>query len=183
MEKIRRVSVFVDGENLHHRLKDIGIKGGQGFGYKQLIDYLIKGNTPQVRRDFYAGSVSLKNGSPQASRIRSTQQKLFNFLSSKDQGFGVHLGSLIEINGVFHEKGVDVQLAVDMVVGAYEDTYDEVLLISSDRDLLPAVRQVKKLNKRVGYIGFLHKPTRALQWESTFYKLLNKQEIVHFCCA
>ncbi len=61
-------------------------------------------------------------------------------------------------NGKYHEKGVDVQLAVDILIGAYEDLYDRAILISSDTDLIPAIQKVKQLGKQIEYIGFSHQP-------------------------
>lgn len=179
MDHARRVAVFIDGGNFYHRLKELRIPNTLQFGYRQFIQSLA-GSGKIVYASYYVGRIK---DDPRFQKIRSNQLALFNLLTSKDQNFTIRLGDLVETNGTFHEKGVDVQLAVDMISGAYENIYDEALLISSDKDLLPAVRQVRRLNKRVGYIGFSHKPTRALQWEATFYKLLNREEIVPFCVA
>lgn len=83
-------------------------------------------------------------------------------------------------NGVYHEKGVDVNLAVDLLVGAYEKQYDIAILISSDTDLIPAIEKVKILKKEIEYIGFAHKPSLALQKHTTLSRLLIKEEIVPF---
>lgn len=83
-------------------------------------------------------------------------------------------------DGVYHEKGVDVQLAVDLLVGAYENNYDTAIVISSDTDLMPAMEKVKKLGKGVEYIGFAHQPTIALQTVSTLSRLLIKEELEPF---
>jgi hypothetical protein len=45
------------------------------------------------------------------------------------------------------EKGIDVQLALDMVMGAKEDDYDVAVLFSGDTDLIPAVEGVRRLGK------------------------------------
>ena len=50
--------------------------------------------------------------------------------------------------GVF-QKGVDVQLAVDLVSGAYLDNYDIAVLFSGDIDLYESVKLVKTLGKQV----------------------------------
>jgi len=47
------------------------------------------------------------------------------------------------------EKGVDTQLAVDMIRLAVADTYDIAVLISGDGDFAPAVEFVKQLGKQV----------------------------------
>ena len=83
-------------------------------------------------------------------------------------------------NGKYHEKGVDVQLAVDLLVGAYENTYDTAIVLSSDTDLIPAIKKIKELGKSVEYIGFAHRPTIALQTHATLSRLLIKEEIENF---
>lgn len=182
MSYARRVAVFIDGGNFYHRLKELLIPNILNFRYRQCIQSLVS-DREVVYAGYYVGSIKSNSSDKKVQKMRQDQQTLFNFLTSNEQNLTVRLGDLIEIDGKFHEKSVDVQLAVDMVAGAYENQYDEALLISSDKDLLPAVRQIKKLNKRVGYIGFSHKPTKALQWEATFYKLLNREEILPFCVA
>lgn len=46
------------------------------------------------------------------------------------------------------EKGIDVLIALAMVVGAIRDEYDVAVLFSCDSDLLPAIEQVRALGKR-----------------------------------
>ena len=47
------------------------------------------------------------------------------------------------------EKGVDVKIAVDMVIGAVQDDYDVAFLLSLDGDFVPAVEAVQGFGKRV----------------------------------
>ena len=55
---------------------------------------------------------------------------------------------------VFEEKGVDIDLAVDMLSGAFEDRYDTAILVSSDGDFKPVVQAVQRRGKRVEYVFF-----------------------------
>jgi len=80
----------------------------------------------------------------------------------------------------YHEKGVDVKMAVDMLVGAYENIYDTVILISSDTDLVPAIRKVKQKGKKIEYVGFAHEPSLGIKRYSTVTKLLSKQDLQQF---
>ena len=47
------------------------------------------------------------------------------------------------------EKETDVNLAVDMVVGAYEERYDVAMLVAGDTDYVRAVREVQARGKKV----------------------------------
>ncbi len=46
-------------------------------------------------------------------------------------------GRMAQADGVWHEKGVDVKIAADMVPLAYRDLYDAAILVSGDGDLAP----------------------------------------------
>ena len=47
------------------------------------------------------------------------------------------------------EKETDVNLAVDMVVGAYEERYDLAMLVAGDTDYVRAVREVQARGRKV----------------------------------
>ena len=115
-----------------------------------------------------------------SKKMQEAQVKLFNHLQSKSEKFNVQRGYLMKNDGVFHEKGVDVKIAVDLLVGAYENLYDTAILISSDTDLIPAIQKVKQLGKEVEYIGFSHKPSYGLIKNASETRLLTKNEIEQF---
>ena len=52
------------------------------------------------------------------------------------------------------EKGIDVQIAVDMVEYAIKNKCDAIVLVSGDADFIPALRLVKDNHKMV-YSAFL----------------------------
>jgi len=80
-------------------------------------------------------------------------------------------------NSIIHEKGVDVNIAVDMLVATYENAIDRIILVSSDTDLLPAVRKVKEKGKIIEYVGFSHMPSVAMVANCTESTLLKKEDL------
>ena len=50
------------------------------------------------------------------------------------------------------EKGSDVNLAINLIIDAYENKYEEALVISNDTDLTNAIRYTKKILKKKIYI-------------------------------
>jgi len=53
------------------------------------------------------------------------------------------------------EKGVDVSLAIDLLLDALKDKYDVALLFSSDADFCPAIKYIlKELSKEIIYCRF-----------------------------
>ncbi|MDO8667662.1 MAG: NYN domain-containing protein [bacterium] len=119
-----------------------------------------------------------KENDQKGQNLRANQLRLFNNLTA--QGFVIKKGNFLFNSGGYHEKGVDVKLAVDLLVGAYDDIWDIAIIISSDSDLNPAIKKVKHLNKNVEYIGFSHSPCYSLQKVLSLSRLLIKDDIEEF---
>lgn len=47
------------------------------------------------------------------------------------------------------QKEVDIALATEMLAGAFRDAYDVAILVSGDRDFVPAVERVRAEGRRV----------------------------------
>lgn len=108
----------------------------------------------------------------------ANQQRLFARLKKND--FRYVLGYLLKTNGVYHEKGVDVQIAIDIVEAAYENLCDRIILISSDTDLIPAILKAIERGKTIEYVGFSHQPSKAMMSCCSKYRLLTKNDIGQF---
>lgn len=70
------------------------------------------------------------------------------------------------------QKGVDIELAIDVLDAAHEDRYDVAILLTGDGDFVPLVRRITSLNRHalVAHFDFdswvddrrvQHRPTRA----------------------
>lgn len=79
-----------------------------------------------------------------------------------------------------HEKGVDVNMAVDMLIATYENLCDRIILVSYYTDLLPAIKQERKKGKEDEYVGFSHMPSFALVTNCTQSRLLTKEDFAPF---
>ncbi|EKE20429.1 MAG: protein of unknown function DUF88 [uncultured bacterium] len=178
-KKIKRVAVFIDGSNFYYKLKSIGISNITYFKYGEFASWLAVDRKIANKR-YYVGVVKAKENDEKGQKMRRGQRRLFNNLNSTKCGFIIERGYLMKNDGVFHEKGVDVKMAVDLLVGAYENIYDVAILVSSDTDLIPAIQKVKQLGKEVEYIGFSHKPSYGLIKSATESRLLTKNEIEQF---
>ncbi|MFA5000025.1 MAG: NYN domain-containing protein [Patescibacteria group bacterium] len=176
-DKEIRVAIYIDGSNLYHKLKDLKIERTTEFDYFGLCNLLARKRVIVSYR-YYVGAVRAKVGDSLSQSKRYGQQRLFNHL--ENQGFRVKQGYLMENGEIFHEKGVDVKIAVDLLVGAYDDLYDVAILISSDTDLIPAIKKVRHLGKELEYVGFSHLPSFALQKNATLSRLLLKDDLEEF---
>ena len=68
------------------------------------------------------------------------------------------------------QKGVDVQLAVDLVSNAYLNNYDVAVLFSGDIDLYESVKLVKSLGKHVIIFSHERLMAQGMITISDFYK-------------
>jgi len=97
----------------------------------------------------------------------------------KKYDFKIGFGHMLKTDK-YHEKGVDVLMAVDLLVGAYENLYDTAILVSSDTDLLPAILKIRQMKKKVEYVGFSPKPSYGLISCSDIRRLFSREDILPF---
>ena len=80
----------------------------------------------------------------------------------------------------YHEKGVDVRIAVEMIRFARLNKYDTAFLISSDTDLVPAVEEVFSFGKKVKYICATDRQSFGLTKTAGDYLVLREDDIERF---
>lgn len=173
-----RVLILIDGSNFYNRRKECGTKTHRltEFNYKRFADSLAD-KRRIAGRNYYIGAIKTERNNQKGQEMRRKQQQLFAHLRSAKQKFQVILGANKRNGHDYHEKGVDVRMAVDIVAGAYEDKYDTAIIVSSDSDLIPAVKHARKHGKKIEYIGFKHNPTNDLKNNSDHFLLLGKEEM------
>lgn len=69
---------------------------------------------------------------------------------------------------------------VDICMKAVRNEYDKLILISSDTDLLPAIKEAKTLGKKIEYVGFDYSPSFAMIRFSESRTLLKKEDLEQF---
>jgi len=177
--KKERVAIYIDGGNFYRRLKDseINFPNGVKFDYDKFIDFLLR-KRKLVSRRYYIGIVRDFNGSEKSKKLVKSQQK---FLSELEKaGFVIKRGKIVYDDGSIREKGVDVKIATDLIIGATDNLYDTAIVVSSDTDLIPAIKYIKYKNKKVEYVGFSHNPSFGMIKESDLRRLLLSEEINKF---
>lgn len=167
-----KVLILIDAENFtrsisrasHERKQDRYIDWHKISGF--VLEYLSK--NPQyknvdlfhTRTYYYNGEVTdsllskvkkfgNKEDIKKAKKIKQTNAKIHALL---DRNYFVEkrLKPLqYEKDKGLYQKGIDVQMAVDLVAFAYKDTYDIVVIFSGDVDLLDSIQNIKNLGKQV----------------------------------
>lgn len=164
--------ILIDGENLIHGLRKLGGENDSklprekllGFSFRKIINEVLEDE--EKAQIFFYGA-RLKQFHQDKKLLRKTQEiiKWQSYLVNDLQKQGIQFVKVGNLraretspcpkckHNEWHliEKGVDVGLAVAMVTGASKDT--EIVLVSSDTDLIPAVKEAKKKSKII-YIGY-----------------------------
>ena len=181
--EMKKVIVFIDGGNFYFKLKEISKKLKRkysllNFRFRDFCKWLV-GENELLEIRYYLGALRREVGNEKSEKMYADQQRLFRKLQG--QNIKVVLGQLIRHpDKTYHEKGVDVRMAVEMIRFARENKYDVAYLISSDTDLVPAVEEVKAFGKEVYYIGIPKGQSFGLSKASNNVILLRTEEIEQF---
>ncbi len=178
-KKKEKVAIYIDGSNFYKYLKDkeISFSKGTKFDFGKFVDSLVK-DRDLISKRYYVGIARNFDNSKKNKRIVSGQQKFLSKIEKED--FVIKRGRLMYDKGKIREKGTDVKIATDLIIGAADDIYDTAILISSDTDIIPAIRYIKYKGKNLEYVGFAHNPSLGIQKYATFPKLLMPEEINSF---
>lgn len=167
--------VLFDGSNFYHSLKKLGIKHTLTFDYSAFLTWLTSSQTCQAI--YSVEEIKYTPLNPESKKLYAGQLRLFATL--KNHRIQIKKGYMLKSDGKYHEKGVDVQIALDISLGAHTNTYDVCYLISSDTDLLPAVKQAQILGKQVIYVNFAGSVSRAMS-NNCQTKIVTKKELAQF---
>jgi len=176
---MEKVCIFIDGANFYHIvLKKLGVQEID-FDFEKFANFLANGRQIiKFGKRFYVGTVREDANNPRSIEAMSKQTSLFTRLRSYK--WEIKTSKLRRKNerividdrvtdyknllkkGIkqieftrWREKGIDVKLAVDLIVGAIDNQYDTAIIVSSDQDIIPAIDWVKyRRRKKIEYIGF-----------------------------
>ncbi|MDO8472065.1 MAG: NYN domain-containing protein [bacterium] len=176
IKKIERVCIYVDGSNWYNLLKraKFSIPKDQKVDLNKLADFLSSGRECVSKR-YYVGIIRNVDGTAKSAELVKGQQQFLQKIT--DAGFVVKRGRIAYDKGVLREKGTDVKIAVDIVIGAVDDYYDTVILVSSDTDLIPALQFARYKNKKIEYVGFANAPCFGLQKYADISILLRQKDV------
>ena len=143
-DKSDRVMIFIDGSNMYHSLKNYFRRTDLDIGRfsNRLLD-----KRRLVRVYYYNAKVGLKE---EPERYKD-QQKFFDGIAAVPYT-ELRLGRLVYNNwpgSPPYEKGVDIQLATDMITHSFKNNYDVAILVAGDTDYVGALQAVKDNGKNV----------------------------------
>lgn len=134
-----RVAVFIDGSNLYKGL--VSTLGAEyRLDFVQFVQALAGGRS--LLRAYYYNA-PLPGEDPAAK----AHQSFLNYLKRVPY-VTVRLGRLERRGEGFVEKGVDIQIAIDLLRLAYADAYDVAVLVSGDGDFAEVLRVIQDMGKQ-----------------------------------
>lgn len=154
---MERVAIFIDGSNLYK-----GLVASLGADYRlnfvQFIQALAGGR--RLLRAYYYNAPL-----PPDDPASKAHQGFLNYLKRVPY-VAVRLGRLERRGESFVEKGVDIQIAVDMLKLAYNDAYDVAVLVSGDGDFADAIKVIQDLGKQVENATFTSLSSQRLSQQA-----------------
>jgi uncharacterized LabA/DUF88 family protein len=175
-------------------LKDQGIIKHKSeirkFSIASIIETTLKDYSIDESR-FYAGKihipVNVPDLIPKSNLVAQTQRYLKRYFT--DEGVEYIMAGHVrlqdtktddrgKLQGVFKEKGTDVRIAVDMVSLACDEGLGTALLLSSDSDMQPAVKECIRRGVNVVYIGFENWVNAGLSQTTHSTVLVRQSEVI-----
>lgn len=186
--KKERVLVYIDGGNTYKALfkETMGrnnekippiIAKGNIFKFKNFVDFLCSPQRNLVKKKYYVGIVRDFDHSEKSQKMVLGQQKFLAKLENDD--FEIERGTIV-YDHTIREKGVDVKIAIDIVIDGIEDRYDTAIIVSSDTDLIPAIKYVQSKGKNVEYIGFSNRISLGMAKDCDAQRVFSLTELLPF---
>ena len=186
-------ALFIDGENFKYKIKYAleNEEGGKEFiayeyDFSGLFNKVLKG-LELDKRIFYGARIGVHSDTKEKSENLIRDQRLLKTNLEK-QGYDFIYGGRVRGHIVkdkkgkevliFKEKGVDVKIAVDMIVMAYIEELKTAVIASSDSDLLPAIDALKKKGVELIYLGFESGPNKGISYAVDRTILIRNSEIL-----
>lgn len=196
-----RTIVYIDGQNFMYKAADILIGAGKIMNKQELTRIDVRGIVERIVGEgveirYYGAKIRIQRGYGEEIEVKSRRfsdnlRQIRNTLVRQQITF-VEAGNLKLRDGDrcrscqvqdrhFQEKGVDVGIAVDLVSDKLLDSATDLakqVLISSDTDLIPAIKLVRRVGGEVVYVGFTDKLTRGIVAESDKTEVIRDSEII-----
>ena len=150
----KRVSVYIDGANFYGGISNLSNRFvDEKFDFEKYVKKIV-GEDDLINVYYYNGYSKKKI----SSYIWNKQNRLFNRLRKlkKWKVILFRKQECLSDGGkiIFKLKEDDISLAVDSLSDAYDDKFDKMIFVSSDRDFVPLIKKMKNLNKDIGICYF-----------------------------
>ena len=192
--KKKKTILYIDGQNFLGKLKDVFKSYGTSYpvwstyNFRGLLDGVLE-DIKIDERNIYFATIHAHPATPAKSiELKKEMRRLKTWMGK--QGFQyIKAGNVRAYQGKsfkgektlsFREKGVDVKMAIDMVVAACDKKVSTIILASSDSDYQPAVKEVTNRGVECIYLGFEQMPNKGLMYTTNRTILVRNSEVIKY---
>ena len=144
-----RVIAYIDGFNLYFGMKARRWQRFYWLDVQQLAQRLLKPEQTLVRTKYFTSRVSATPRDPGKSKRQSCYIEALGTLGGVDVFYGHYLRREMQCLScgarweTHDEKMTDVNIAVQLLLDAFQNEYDTALLVSGDSDLTGPIEAVR----------------------------------------
>ena len=144
--KSERVIAYIDGFNLYFGLKAKDWRRYYWLNVSLLCQNLLRPPQYLVLVKYFTSRI---NSPADKKKRQSIFLEALRIASGIIPNYGIYQTTPVtcekcgHVNDVPEEKMTDVQISSEMVSDAYLNKYDTALLITGDRDLVPAIEKIR----------------------------------------
>jgi uncharacterized LabA/DUF88 family protein len=154
---MERVISYIDGFNLYFGLKSKGYRRYYWLNIQQLSRSLLKRHQILSHTKYFTSRVSSNKHDPDKSKRQATYIEAVETLHDCSIYYGHYLSKKVVCYNcgsswqTHEEKMTDVNIAIELMVDAFQNRFDTALLLSGDSDLTGPVKSVRDLfsSKRI----------------------------------
>ena len=145
---MERVTAYVDGFNLYFGLRSKGWRRYYWLNIAKLAQNLLKPQQQLVHTKYFTARVA---DPPAKVKRQTTYLEALATLPDLSIFYGKYQHNRQRCrqcgfeDTIPHEKMSDVNIAVQLLIDAFENRFDVALLISADSDLVPPVMEARRL--------------------------------------
>jgi len=146
---VERVIVYIDGFNLYYGMRSKRWQRYFWLNVQLLAQHLLKPGQSLIGTKYFTSRVSSTPRDPKKSNRQNRYLEALGTLASVDIFYGHYLEKTVNCFRcgakwqLPEEKMTDVNIAVEMMVDAFQDRWDAALLISGDSDLTAPIMNIR----------------------------------------
>ena len=147
---MQRVIVYVDGFNLYYGLRSKGWRRYYWLDLCRLSRNLLRAEQRLAMVRYFTAVVSPEPGDPDKPTRQNAYLEALATLPNLHLHYGYHMPKQQRCSGcgaiwqTYEEKMTDVNIAVELLGDAQDDTFDTAIVVSADSDLTRPVTAVRE---------------------------------------
>mgnify|MGYP001116313016 CR=1 FL=1 len=144
-----RVMVYIDGFNLYYGMRSKRWQRYYWLNVHWLAQHLLKPGQSLIRTKYFTSRVSSTPRDPNKSDRQNAYLEALGTLADVEIFYGHYLEKTVTCFtcgaqwSLPEEKMTDVNIAVEIMVDAFQDRWDTALLISGDSDLTAPIMTIR----------------------------------------